>query len=623
MFLRFIYINKQRVSQRHRPMRRGAVILILGGRPCCAHEYLLAAQHRTAALHVEGRLSHAARLWARLDLGMPVKVGVLGASVAMSGGCQREHQPHVRCADYDGVSSQKRWAYGGRLKGRMRGFALQVLDWFNETWPNRAHRVYNGASDGNPAAVLEKCMLSALPSDADVILLEFGSARSDPFSVERIMRRLLQLPSQPLLVLVNVREWCRCGNAPMPQRLGARGRREGPTSQPGARACSWSGRDERMVVRMFSRWEGPEDDFAQLCRHYSQTCVSLRNGLFHPVMRAQPGFSVTEVAADCVHPSRGSKGHRYLGDMVVHALASSLSRYRAASSPAANATAQRFILPAPFHETNRACAVDSQPVWRCYSFEVSPSARLQNDRVLNGRFAPEPSEAGAPPPAPACAALADCILSGRAQLDSQCVRTYGHWQFCSRAFNALRARKPGLVAFRAGATMRVYVDAQVGMVARQDAAGLTHGGVPSCSSPTHAHPTAAACALISLAYLTSYEQMGIVRVGCEGGCSCSPQDIDAHVTDPSRNVSVVREKVFRATPAPDCVLRFTILHKTSSAGHKWKLLRVSVGSTQTAGSTLVGGGERAVDGSESCAERQPRYRGWINMRARSHTSDAR
>ena len=250
-------------------MHRTVVLILAGRLSCQAHEYLLAAQHRNDALHVEGRVAHAARLWARLDLGLPVKVGVLGASVAMSGGCQREFQPHVRCADYDGVSTEKRWAYGGRLKGRMRGFALQVLDWFNETWPNPVHRLYNGASDGNPAAVLEKCMLSALPSDADIVLLEFGSARSDPFSVERIMRRLLQLPSQPLLLLVNVREWCRCGNAPMPQRLVARGWRESRVSPSRPRACSWSGRDERLVVRMFSRWDGPEDDFPPITINFN------------------------------------------------------------------------------------------------------------------------------------------------------------------------------------------------------------------------------------------------------------------------------------------------------------------------------------------------------------------
>ena len=566
----------------------------------CGHDYLLNERHLSASLQVRGAAAQAARLWARLERGEPVRIGVLGASVAMSGGCQREHQPHIRCADFDGLSYEKRWAYGGRAKGRVRGFVMQVLDWINATWPHAEHRVFNGASDGNPAAVLERCMLSALPADVDLVLLEFGSARSDPYSVERIIRRLLRLPGRPMLVLVNVREWCRCGALVSGQSSRTVGSSAHPTTislslssnstQP--RLCSASGHDVRAVTRMFARWDGPEDDFAALCRHYSQTCVSLRDGLFRDIMRDAPGFSVMEVAADCVHPSRGSKGHRYLGDVVVHALQSSWETHRQSRgiNPAPLATqaavVTRAVLPPPLHEVNSACNSDAQPAWRCYSFEVSPSSRLQNDRVLTGRFEPEPSEPGGASPASACATLAECVLHRASQtaVEPACVRSLGHWQFCPRAFNAMRARKPGLIAFRAGASMRVHVDAR----------GLRD-------------------ALVSVAHLTSYEQMGIAQVTCEGGCTCAPQWIDAHVTDPSRNVSIVRESVFRVTPsevATDCVLRFTVADASSSGGgHKWKLLRVALGAST---STVV----TKDTVSSSCAGRQPHYRGWVNMRAK-------
>ena len=654
-----------------------------------AHEFLLDVQHRTASVQVEGSPASAARLWSRLHQQKPIRIGVIGASVAMSGGCQREHQPHVRCADYDGFSAEKRWAYGGRSKGRVRGFVMQALDWINATWPHREHQVYNGASDGNPAAVLEKCMLSALPVDVDLVLLEFGSARSDPYSVERIMRRLLRLPHQPWLVLVNVREWCRCGEKLVVRTATGKPKRSNSgmvnsldsidslTSRGNGtwrpQTCSASGDDVRTIARMFSRWPGPEDDFAALCRHYSQTCVSLRDALFTDIMREAPGFSIAEVAADCVHPSRGSKGHRYLGDLVVHALQRSWSQYQGesgdlttrAQSASQSSDMRRF--PPALHDVNRACASDAQAAWRCYSFEVNPSAHLQNDRVLTGRYDPEPNVPGQARPAPVCNALAECVLAqqqkqkqqqqrrrpphqlqlrqqrrtswrrGQMQPTPGCVQELGHWQYCSRAFNKARTRKPGLVAFRAGASMRVHIDADVTGIRttpsiRDSKSGgsYVHAEGDPCSQ--FAQRTSGACALVSLSYLTSYEQMGIVLVSCEGGCACMARSIDAHVTDATRNVSIVRESVLRVAPGPRCVLRFVVSNISSSGGHKWKLFRVAVGVAQpemrrgegyTGLPSLMQPTSAAASArfdterGASCVDRQPRYRGWINMRAKS------
>ena len=101
--------------------------------------------HRS--LHVLG--DARSPVWNRLDAGLPVTIGVLGASVAMNGGCQLEHQPELRCADFDGSSRRRKWAYGrDDSTGRaVRGFALQSLDWVNATWPHAGHRVHNVAVD--------------------------------------------------------------------------------------------------------------------------------------------------------------------------------------------------------------------------------------------------------------------------------------------------------------------------------------------------------------------------------------------------------------------------------------------------------------------------------------------
>ena len=100
---------------------------------------------------------------------------------------------------------------GGRP---VRGFLLQALDWLNATWPHPQHRVHNGAADATKAGSLERCMLGAIPSDVDLVLLEFTSQPENDFSaIERIVRRLRKYPKRPPLVHVATRDWCRCTDA--------------------------------------------------------------------------------------------------------------------------------------------------------------------------------------------------------------------------------------------------------------------------------------------------------------------------------------------------------------------------------------------------------------------------
>ena len=110
------------------------------GRP-----FLLSEVQRGKSLAVDASGTAMARVWARLEAGLPLRIGVLGSSVAMSGGCQAEHQPHLRCAQFDGLQVHKRFARGygvmdNEMRGLLhnadrpvRGFVLQVLDAINST----------------------------------------------------------------------------------------------------------------------------------------------------------------------------------------------------------------------------------------------------------------------------------------------------------------------------------------------------------------------------------------------------------------------------------------------------------------------------------------------------------
>ena len=49
--------------------------------------------------------------------------------------------------------------------------------------------------------------------------------------------------------------------------------------------------------------------------------------------------------------------------------------------------------------------------------------------------------------------------------------------------------------------------------------------------------------IVILGHLISYEHMGKARLDCRGGCSCSPQEIDAHV--PNGKFSVFKAKTLQ------------------------------------------------------------------------------
>jgi len=77
---------------------------------------------------------------------------------------------------------------------------------------------------------------------------------------------------------------------------------------------------------------------------------------------------------------------------------------------------------------------------------------------------------------------------------------------------------------------------------------------------------------VMLAYLKSYEHMGVARVRCRGGCACEPpeQEVDAHHDVPASTVYLAR---VLASPASACEIAVTVLARSSSPGgeHKFKV----------------------------------------------------
>ena len=568
------------------------------GRP-----FLLSDAQLSRSLAVDSSEQAMARLWSRLESGAPIRIGVLGSSVGMSGGCQAEYQPHLRCAQFDGMAVQKRFARGygvmdDEMRGLLhnadrpvRGFVLQVLDAINATWPHREHRVINNAVDAWTAKAIEPCLLSNEQLiTSDLLLLELGSQSwhsSQPAASERIVRKLLARAAgpPPAIVLVTTRQWC-------------------------GRSVHGLRRRERPVL--LRTWEGIEDVFARFCAAYGVACLSLRDAIFRDVVANRPNFSIADVAADCLHPEQSRFGYHYMADMVIHFLRRSWQHHR--FSPLGSQTGGAAVaawprqLPRALLQGNRGSA--GRMAWRCYelpalssdgraalqralykgkrSETAATAAAARARRALRGRLDvhwwPEFGDSGggldALVDSPSCDALRRCVLRAARTGDSVCLRGRGHWQHCTRALAPRAVNKPGIVSVLPGTAMRFVVDTT---------APITRQG--NASVPLRA--------ALALTYLSSYERMGVCVVSCVSGCSCTPRTIDAlQLAQPataaigaattmtsdfalSRNVSVATIVEIPVSSSRACVVRLVNTPRTTRAAAlavaKWKLLQVRVG----------------------------------------------
>ena len=547
------------------------------GRP-----FLLSDAQLSRSLQHEASPSTVASLWAKLDAGMPLRIGVLGSSVAMSGGCQLEYQAHLRCAQFDGLHVHKRFARGygvvdDEMKGLLhnadrpvRGFVLQVLDAINSTWPHRGHRVINAAMDAWTAKSIEPCLLSNEQiTSSDLLLLELGSQgwhSSQAAASERIVRKLLARAEgpPPVLVMVTTRQWC--GRSVHGLR-----RREKPVLQKG--------------------WNGIEDIFARFCEAYDMACLSLRDAIFHDVLAGRENFTVPDVAADCLHPEQSRFGYHYMADMIINFLRRSYQRHRDAhrgdfgfskSNPVTQYRPRP--LPAALLRSNQGSV--GRMVWRCFALTSSPTTMLSapvaaRDGHSPGmpliHWQPETGTSGMVADTSSCDSLRRCVLRSLRTQDDACLRGRGHWQYCSRALAPRAVNKPGIVSVLPGAVMRLMIDTS---------APVTR---------THANGTTMPVPILALTYLSSYENMGVCLISCESGCSCPIQRVDAlqfaqqtaqagSMTADAplvRNVSIATVAEISLTAARRCVLRLENVPRDSGAkrsvASKWKLLQVRVG----------------------------------------------
>ena len=541
----------------------------------------------------------------RLDAGLPLVLGVFGASVAQNGGCL--DQPYKRCMRYDGVHRTfMRW---GEPRIRpFKGFAVRLLEHLNRTWPHARHQINNSALDATPAQNALPCLFSHLPTTLHVVILEFGSMafHLHARAVEAAARMLLALNPPPLLVFLSMHEWC--------QRLKDRPR---ALYVPGERLRGG-------YVYPDTPWARAEAETERVCRRYGQACVSVHRAL-EPLVRSRAaGFSLGDVVGDdCLHPTHGTRGVEYVTRVLTHAFDEAAAAHRARPAPRPR---RPTPLPAPLHESN--ARVGEKPA-RCYGFvraadyrnpfgqssmyralqpinwrtawcaasgawvgdgggaSATPAADVEeSDPLASGRgrrrgsrgaMVTVGSAAGEPCSSPARPAVCPRAAFGTSARAGALLRRFlalpprtWFWCYHSLALSPQHQKKsPGVLALSPGATLHATLDTRMSRPADAASAGKLTGVNATSSSD--------ALVTASIEHLVSYEGMGAAAVRCVGGCSCDEQRIDAHRVDAHRNVSVYLQHTFTLRGASaECGLQLQVLQRTSSGAHKFKVRTITL-----------------------------------------------
>ena len=86
----------------------------------------------------------------------------------------------------------------------------RLASWINESHPHAETLVVNSGTPAAGPTYMEKCLSSQLPPAPNFVLVEYSQncvSRDDGLALERLLRRLLQLPSAPAVAYVALPTW--------------------------------------------------------------------------------------------------------------------------------------------------------------------------------------------------------------------------------------------------------------------------------------------------------------------------------------------------------------------------------------------------------------------------------
>lgn len=202
----------------------------------------------------------------------PFKIGVIGGSIS--------------------------WGQYTSKRGETDWFAL-VSKWMFSAFPNANITARNGCTPGVPSPYMIMCLELSVDPDVDLVFMEYtlNDGLDDRvlrnrvvMDTERLVRRILALPSRPAVVLMHVPTF---GMASYPM-----GHPKNPDND---------------AYRSF--YETSEDVQVSICQYYDVQYTSLRTAMYRLATTNAPGFLWEDVFVDH-HP--GDRGHKIMADLVVY-----------------------------------------------------------------------------------------------------------------------------------------------------------------------------------------------------------------------------------------------------------------------------------------------------------------
>lgn len=205
--------------------------------------------------------------------------------------------------------------------------------------------VNNGAVPGTTSAYMCACFRRHVPQDVDVVFIEYAvndEHRKEPIfdnnarkPMERLVRKLLLLPSRPAIVLLNTFAWF--------------------NTQP--------------FEGVF--WSSAEREFQELAWYYHLPTVSVKAACYADMVAAKEGYSVhaprlrdlQELKGkafyyDPIHPD-GNTGHRVMAELAMHLVATVARDLKTNPINSADDDGAAAPLPRPMIRDNHASTHDT------------------------------------------------------------------------------------------------------------------------------------------------------------------------------------------------------------------------------------------------------------------------
>lgn len=411
------------------------------------------------------------------------------------------------------------------------------------------HGHLNGGVPGTGPTYMEHCVHDHLPSDVDLVLLEYAvNTDRRPAAFERLLRTILMHPRQPALIVVNAHRWRAI--RPHDGRTDKCWHKNWPVDMARNRT-QWLAQSAGRRHDVPDTLAADEDAIAALCAHYRVPLVSMRSALVDAVRNGD--IAIPMFMNDCKHPT--GAGHTFLAQLILH-------RLLQAPASAGGDTS---------HDAHDAEAL-----------ERGGDGAGGGGGVESGADSVTPVCAAPSPPSPQLR-TPHYGAEGREMASSVCARGEQLTRYLDRAatigFNLTdegRGRgKLGYLAYGTGKSIGFCLPWP-----SATSAGDAAGGAMLRKPPS----------VLWVGFLRSYEHMGRARVSCSGACSCAPDVIDGHDIKDGVSVTDVRRVALRPSRRSGaealssggdacCRVRLQIASGTTSGEHKFKVMSLLLGGS--------------------------------------------